>query len=124
MKKVVIQIAKTTLIVLSFFIIYINSISNPSYTINKQPFQKEQSQSFLKAKIDLIYSNLQNEQFSNLITYNYSLTFKKHINDFSFQEKSLGFLNNNLIIQFISDTKTILYSFESIILLFPFHYFW
>lgn len=124
MKETTKNIAKSTLIALSIFIVYIN-LTNISLnlSIQQEPFGNP-NQHVLFEKPDWYCVNFQKEQLNNFLSNIYTLNFKKHLNDFSFQKQSILFLNENIISQYIQNTKTTLYSFEPTILLFPYHYFW
>ena len=67
---------------------------------------------------------VQKEQLNNVISINYNLIYKKHLTDFSFQEELIEFLYENKISKIESASDIILFSFNSIIVIFPFHYFW
>jgi len=124
MKKTTIHIIKLTLLLLSFFIIYLNLTSNSlNQNIQQEPLGNQKHYVIVE-KFDWSCINFQKEQLTNILTNIYSLNFKKHLNDFSFQKLSIFILNENIISQYIQSTKTAKYRFEYIILLFPFHYFW
>ncbi|OFX90125.1 MAG: hypothetical protein A2W99_17545 [Bacteroidetes bacterium GWF2_33_16] len=124
MNKLIINIRKSTLLTLSIFIIYINSTSFSTISNQQRPLQEEPSQYFLNEKLDLFCSTLQKEQLNNVISINYNLIYKKHLTDFSFQEELIEFLYENKISKIESASDIILFSFNSIIVIFPFHYFW
>lgn len=124
MKNTILNIEKLILLILSVFIIVINSttfsiIPNPS-----SPIQENTKEYMLTETLDLICTPIQNEQVTNYISINYSLLYKKHLADFSFQEKLSEFLNENIITELMSVSLTILPSIDSIVLIFPYHYFW
>lgn len=124
MKNTILNIEKSILLILSVFIIVINSttfsiIPNPS-----SPIQENPKEYMLTETLDLICTPIQNEQVTNYISINYSLLYKKHLADFSFQEKLSEFLNENIITELMSVSLTILPSIDSIVLIFPYHYFW
>ena len=124
MNKLIINIEKSTLIALSLFIIYINCTGFSTIPNQQKPLQEESSHYFLNEKMDLFCSNLHKEQINNVISINYNLLYKKHLSDFSFQEKLFEFLSNNKIQQLVLDSGILLFSLDSTIVIFPFHYFW
>jgi hypothetical protein len=109
MNKLIINIEKSALIALSLFIIYINCTSFSTISNQQKPLQDESSQFFFNEKLELFCSNLQKEQVSNYISISYSLLYKKHLSDFSFQEKLIEFLIENKIqkLVFASDILAI-----------------
>jgi len=124
MKKTTINIIKLTLILLSFFIVYINLTSiSLNQNIQQEPTGNPK-QYVIFEKFDWSCINFQKEQLTNILTNIYTLNFKKHLNDFSFQKLSIFVLNENIISQYIQSTKKTKYRFEYILLLFPYHYFW
>jgi hypothetical protein len=124
MNKLIINIEKSALMTLSLFIIYINCTSFPTISNQQKPLQDESSQFFFNEKLDLFCSNLQKEQITHSISISYSLLYKKHLSDFSFQEKLIEFLNEYKISESISTSELILINLNSITVIFPFHYFW
>jgi len=124
MKKTTIHIIKLTLILLSFFIVYINLTSTSlNQNIQQEPLGNAKHYVIFE-KFDWSCINFQKEQLTNILTNIYTLNFKKHLNDFSFQKLSIFELNENIISQYIQSTKKSKYRFEYIVLLFPYHYFW
>ncbi|MGE0089386.1 MAG: hypothetical protein AB7S50_07915 [Bacteroidales bacterium] len=124
MKNTILNIEKSTLIILSLFIIFINCTNFSIIPNQSSPIQEIPNEYMLTEALDLICTPIQNEHLTNYISINYSLLYKKHLADFSFQEKLIEFLNEITITESISDSLTILPSIDSIVLIFPFHYFW
>lgn len=124
MKKMILNIEKSTLMILSLFIIYINCTSFSLISNPQTPIQEDSSEYFINETLDLFCSTLQKEQVTNYISVNYSLLYKKHLTDFSFQERLIEFLINNKTSNLVSCSEIILTSFDSVIVIFPFHYFW
>ncbi len=124
MKNTILNIEKSTLLVLSVFIIFIN-ITNFSIIPNQSlPLKENPAEYQITETLDLFCLPLQKEQLTNYISISYSLLYKKHLADFSFQVKLSEFLNENTITELISTSKIILPSIDSVVLIFPYHYFW
>lgn len=124
MKNSILNIEKSTLIILSLFIIYINCTSFSTISDLSSPTQEVPREYLLTENLDLICTPIQKEQISNYISISYSLLYKKHLADFSFQAKLSEFLNETTITELISTSKIILPSIDSVVLIFPYHYFW
>ncbi|MDX9696387.1 MAG: hypothetical protein RBT49_11410 [Bacteroidales bacterium] len=124
MKNTILNIEKSTLIILSLFIIYINCTSFSTIPDLSSPTQEVPREYLLTENLDLICTPIQKEQISNYISISYSLLYKKHLADFSFQAKLSEFLNETTITELISTSKIILPSIDSVVLIFPYHYFW
>lgn len=124
MKNTISNIEKSTLLVLSVFIIVINSTNFSIIPNQSLPLQENPAEYQITETLDLFCLPLQKEQLTNYISISYSLLYKKHLADFSFQAKLSEFLNETTITELISTSKIILPSIDSIVLIFPYHYFW
>lgn len=124
MKNTILNIEKSTLIILSLFIIYVNCRNSSILPNFPQPVQENPQEYLLTETLDLFCLPLQKDQLINYISINYSLFYKKHFADFSFQIKLIEVLKEYNVSESISISDTILPSIDSIVLIFPFHYFW
>lgn len=111
-------------IFLALYILGLNSTGINTIHFPQLSSEQTQNSFVLFEKLDLFCIPYHKEHTTNSLQNFYSLNFKKHLCDFSYQTKPFEILNDNLILDFILGSNNILYCFEPIILLFPHHYFW
>lgn len=118
------NIRNSIFLILAFYILGLNCTNINTNQFPQFASGQAQNQYILFEKLDLFCITFQKEQVNSSLVNFYSLNFKKHLSDFSYQIKPFEILNENILLGFIISSKTVLYCFEPIVLLFPHHYFW